>query len=354
VSPPEKRRRAARAWALWFVLPVVAGAAVLCLFLVQVYVPVGREGPPVEVRVTRGMSLRQVADELSARGLIRSTRAFRVAGRLGGMAAHVQAGRYRFSRQESAADILRALREGRMELVRLTVPEGLTARQTAALVELEAGLPAEEFLAYVDTLDASRVLGFSVPGMEGFLFPETYFLGEGASAEEVVRLMVKAFHRAVGDSFPERASRVGLTPLEAVTLASVIERETSVPGERAWVSAVYHNRLRRGWRLEADPTVRFALDRWDGPLTYADLDVDSPYNTYRRVGLPPGPIASPGKASLDAAVGPAPGVEDMFFVARGDGSHEFSRTLDAHLRAMAAARRNSPGGAGPGGRTSAS
>jgi len=296
-------------------------------------------GRQVEFVVTPGMTLGQVAARLADAEIIRSRWAFRLAGRVAGVDTRVKRGRYPLSSDQSSVDILRLLDEGRVALLRFTIPEGLTVEQTAEIIDGQTGVTAEAFLAHVRSVDASSLLGFPADGMEGYLFPDTYLITEDGGAEDIVDTMVEAFHRAVGDSFAREAWSVGLTPHEVVTLASLIEKEAQVAEERPRISAVFHNRLARGRRLEADPTVRYALKRWTGRLTYEALEVDSPYNTYRVAGLPPGPIASPGTASIDAALHPAPGVDDLYFVARGDGSHQFSKTLEAHLRAKEALKR---------------
>jgi UPF0755 protein len=321
----------------------LAVCAVVAVFLVEFHSPMDRSASPVEFEVPPGMTLVRVADGLHESGLVRPRWAFLVGARLTGAETKIKSGRFLISPSQSPSQILRLLQEGRVALQRLTIPEGLTVEQTAAQVAKQMPIQAEAFLAYVDSLDASSLLGFPAPGIEGFLFPNTYFLSDGAGPEDIVRVMVAAFREAVGDSFPAGAWAVGLSPLEVVTLASVIEKETRIPEERGRISAVFHNRLERGWRLEADPTVRYAHGRWDGPLTYKDLEIDSPYNTYRVWGLPPGPIASPGKAAIEAALRPRPEVRDLYFVARGDGTHQFSRTLEEHLRAKAAAKKNHRG-----------
>lgn len=324
----------------WLVFGVgLVAATLLVASLVALYLPPEGESSSVEFAVNPGMTLSEVARSLSDHGLIRNRWLFQVAGRLYGAETRVKSGQYQLSRAQSSVEILRVLLEGRVALERITIPEGLTIEQTADVIAEQAGIPADRFLAYVESLDASGLVGLPVDGMEGFLFPNTYFVSEDATPRELVRVMVEAFHEAVGDSFPERAGAVGLTPSEVVALASVIEKEARVPEERARISAVFHNRLKRGWRLEADPTVRYALNRWEGSLSYRDLEVESPYNTYRVFGLPPGPIASPGRAAIEAALSPEPGSRDLYFVARGDGTHEFSRTLEAHRRAIAAIKR---------------
>ncbi len=324
----------------WVWIGALIGVLVLAAVLaVNLYVPRHRSGSPVEVEVSSGMSLAGVAENLRDEGVIRNRWVFLLAGRWGGVDTRVKTGHYTFSPAQSTAEILRLLRQGSVSLTRLTIPEGLTAEQTAASIERQTGLPVEAFLGHVDSVDASSLLGFPADGMEGFLFPNTYMVSEGVRPQDIVRLMSDAFHEAVGDSFLRKAWAADLSPFEVVTLASIIEKEARVPEERPRISAVFHNRLRKGWRLEADPTVRYALKNWNGLLTYKDLEVDSPYNTYRVRGLPPGPIASPGRASIEAALNPRPDVDDLYFVARGDGSHEFSKTLAAHLRAIDRLRR---------------
>jgi UPF0755 protein len=253
----------------------------------------------------------------------------------------LRAGEYRFDRAYSTAQVIGRLRSGDVVLHPVTIPEGLTLEETAAIVS-ESGFGARETLvaAFRDP-SAVRDLDPSASDLEGYLFPETYRFARGTSPEVVARALVGQFRRAAGLDLASRAASAGLTVREAVTLASLIEEETSLPAERSRVSRVFANRLRRGMPLQCDPTVLYALRR-DGRqvdrLLRAHLVYASPWNTYRNPGLPPGPICSPGRASLDAALAPAPG-DDLYFVAAPGGGHRFSRDLASHQRAVREWRR---------------
>ena len=251
-----------------------------------------------------------------------------------GQATALKAGEYRFSGAMSAADVVARLARGDVYLRAVTFREGLTIRQMAGIFE-DAGFgPAKAFIAAAG--DAQLVGGFdpAARNLEGYLFPDTYALPRAASAPDLVRRMVARFESVMTTDLRQAADALGLSVREVVTLASLIEKETAAPAERPLVSAVYHNRLRQGMGLQCDPTVIYALElrgRFNGNLTRADLAVDSPYNTYRYRGLPPGPIAAPGRLSLEAAVRPAP-VDYVYFVSRNDGTHAFASTLAEHNR----------------------
>jgi UPF0755 protein len=177
------------------------------------------------------------------------------------------------------------------------------------------------------------------PSLEGYLFPDTYVVPWGVSPAEVVSQMLDRLDAVFTDSLFARAVEIGMTPHEVLTLASIVEAEARVPAERPIISAVYHNRLRRGMRLEADPTVAYAMGGFRGRMLFVHLEIDSPYNTYRNKGLPPGPICSPGQAAIRAALYPDPDTDALYFVARGDGSHIFSKTLREHQTAVQKVRR---------------
>ena len=194
---------------------------------------------------------------------------------------------------------------------------------------------AEAYLALVRDTALADSLGVPGPGFEGYLFPETYHVDPAVGAREFLELQVRTFNEVFGE-FEERARNLGYGPREIVTLASIVEAEARVPAERPIISSVYHNRLKRGMLLEADPTVQYALGGHRERVLYEDLEVDSPYNTYRYPGLPPGPIGSPGRASLEAAVAPDTTPYLYFFwVGDSAGTHTFSRTYEEHLRKRA-------------------
>ena len=234
----------------------------------------------------------------------------------------------------SAADVISRIARGDVYLRAVTFREGLTIRQMAGIFE-DAGFgPAKAFIAAA--ADAQLVSGFDpvARNLEGYLFPDTYALPRAASASDLVRRMVARFESVMTAELRQAADALGLSVREVVTLASLVEKETAAPAERPLVSAVYHNRLRQGMGLQCDPTVIYALElrgRFNGNLTRANLAVDSPYNTYRYRGLPPGPIAAPGRLSLEAALRPAP-VDYVYFVSRNDGTHAFASTLTEHNR----------------------
>ena len=270
--------------------------------------------------------------------LIRDPKALAWRLRLGGDAASVQIGEYRVQGPASDMDIAQMLLEGRVLLHELTIPEGLRFDEIALLFD-QAGLAdAAAFLG--EALDPARIASHddAAQDLEGYLFPETYHLPSSMNAAEIVSLMVDRFLVSVGEDYADRAAAVGLSLQEAVTLASMIEEETSLPEERTTISRVFHNRLRLGMRMQCDPTVRYAWYRKGEPvsrLLYKHLPLESPWNTYVIYGLPQGPIANPGLAALEAAVDPAEGGE-LYFVAApgGGGGHVFSRSLKEHERAV--------------------
>jgi UPF0755 protein len=246
----------------------------------------------------------------------------------------LKAGEYRFERAASPLDVVARLMRGDVYLQAVTFPEGLTVREMAALFESQGLGAAKAFSDAAGQADLVRAFDDRARDLEGYLFPDTYRVPRKTTAPDLVKQMVARFTQVFGAEQREAAKASGTTVREIVTLASLVEKETAVPDERPIVAAVYRNRLRIGMGLQCDPTVIYALQRagrFTGNLTRADLAFDSPYNTYRRAGLPPGPIASPGKASLEAALAPAD-VPYLYFVSRNDGSHAFATTLSEHNR----------------------
>jgi UPF0755 protein len=233
----------------------------------------------------------------------------------------------------SISMMLHKLSHAEFEVTRLTVPEGFMLREIAGTVEREVEIDSARFYQAVCDPGLARQLGISSPTLEGYLFPDTYLLSWPISSRDLARLMVERFREVYQEEVAKYANDVGLSTNEIVALASIVQSEAQNESEMSRISAVYHNRLRKGLRLEADPTVAYALGGVRRGLHYSDLKVDSPYNTYRNKGLPPGPICSPGLASLIAAVRPLDGCEDLYFVAAGDGSHFFSKTHEEHMKA---------------------
>lgn len=285
----------------------------------------------VEIAVAPGASARSIGEILAAREVIASPTIFTAAARLSGVAGSLRAGRYRFARGISVAEAIETLRRGGLpDDVEVTIPEGWTLRMIAARLE-EAGFGRAE-----DFLERAK-------GMEGFLFPDTYRFRPDAGLDDIMKAMRGRFDEVCDSSLLADAARRGLDRHRLATLASIVEREARAVDERPVIAGVYHNRLKIGMPLQADPTVVYALGRdWQAQVTYADLEVESPYNTYRRPGLPPGPIGAPGADALAAAARPADHPY-LFFVARADGSgrHDFSKTAAEHARRRAAAKARS-------------
>lgn len=337
-------------WAGAF-LGAAATAAALTAVLVYAFGP----GPdrPMKLRVPEGATLRQIGAILADSGAVHSRVAFELVGRAMGAEHRLRAGRFTVAPHSTPFDVIRHLVSGPFDQNNVTIPEGLTLWETAGLLARAAEIDSARFVGVATDSTCARAYGIGRATLEGYLFPDTYDIPPGAPAEEVLPLLVT---RATGVIAAVMAGADPPPPLapgpeELVILASIVEAEARVAVERPRIAAVYLNRLRRGMNLEADPTVAYAL-RVRRRLFYKDLLVDSPWNTYRVAGLPPTAIASPGRSSLAAvmAAGSGPAGADLYFVAKGDGTHIFSRTLDEHARAVAAVRAARPAGNGANGR----
>lgn len=288
----------------------------------------------VIVTIEPGASLAEIAAELEREGVVWSALATRIEGRRAGLASRLQAGEYELSPARTPAELLRQIAEGRVRTIEIVIPEGWSARQIAERLEAAQLCERKTFLALVDDPMLAADLGVEGPGLEGYLFPATYRFPRRSDARTIARAMVERFLVAWRPLAPEAAA-LGLAMRPAVTLASIVEKETASDAERPLVASVYRNRLARGMKLDSDPTVIYGIPNFDGDLVRAHLeDASNRWNTYARPGLPPGPIASPGEASLRAVVRPVAS-EYLYFVARGDGTHEFSRSYDEHRRAVA-------------------
>ena len=286
------------------------------------------------VDIPTGTSTPGISQRLVTAGVVRDAMTFRVALWLSGQARGLKAGEYRFDRPMSARDVIDMIARGDVYVVPITFREGLTIAETAEVFASSGFGTAEAFVAAAKNPGLVRDLDDEATDLEGYLFPDTYTLPRKTTAERLVERMVAQFRQVVTDELRAEAKARGLSIRQLVTLASLVEKETAKADERPTVAAVYSNRLRIGMGLQCDPTVIYALQRagkFTGNLRRVDLQYDSPYNTYRYPGLPPGPIAAPGKASLEAAARPA-SVDYLYFVSRNDGSHEFARTLPEHNR----------------------
>jgi peptidoglycan lytic transglycosylase G len=303
-------------------LLAVAGA----LYVVDRYQRPGPLASATSIIVPKGAAVPQIAQLLEAADVITEPLIFRLGARLEGLDASLRAGEYRFPPAVSMQQALAMLRQGDTMVRRVTVPEGMMSRQVVSLLAEAEGLEGE--LA-------------AVP-LEGALLPETYGYSWGDSRSDMIRRMSSAMSTTLDELWANRAEGLPLaSPREAVILASIVEKETGVPEERRRVAAVFINRLRLGMKLQADPTVSYAVygaSTPPRPLTFADLQHPSPYNTYLVEALPPGPIANPGRASLQAALRPTQS-DELFFVADGSGGHAFARTLEEHNRNVARSRK---------------
>jgi len=266
--------------------------------------------------------------------VVRDHLTFRVALWMSGEARRLKAGEYRFDRAMTPFEIIDKIARGDVYVINVTFPEGLTIAEMSKIFEAHGLGPASAFVTAARDAAQVRELDPAATDLEGYLFPETYALSRHAGADALVHQMVARFERVLTPELRQAAAAYNLTVRQAVTLASIIEKETARNDERPIVSSVYLNRIRHNMALQCDPTVIYALQRagkYDGNLHREDLGTDSPYNTYRYPGLPPGPIASPGRASLEAAAHPSDS-DFLYFVSRNDGSHQFARTLEEHNR----------------------
>jgi UPF0755 protein len=316
-------------------LVVLAGAGAAAWFFVSVERPYrGYAGEEQFVEIPPGSGSAAMGRRLEEAGVVRSAQAFRLAVWSRGVGHRLQAGEYRFDAPMSAKEVVDKIARGDVYLLPITFREGLTIRQMSEIFESRGFGEASAFVEAAQNAALVHDLDPAARDLEGYLFPDTYALPRRTTAEQLVERMVAGFRRALTDETRERAAARGLSVRELVTLASLVEKETGKPEERELVSAVYSNRLRIGMGMQADPTVIYALEllgQYDGNLTRQNLRVDHPYNTYVYAGLPPGPIAAPGRASLEAAANPAD-VPYLFFVSRNDGSHIFSNTYEEHRR----------------------
>ena len=296
-------------------------------------------GPPVQVIIPRDQSLPEILAQLHQEGVLTHPGLFRFLLRLTRRDRRLFAGEYLLHRPTPVVPLLLTLTSTHPPyLRRLTIPEGLNLEEIARRVESTLGIPAERFLARATDPDLISELHQRYPeipdtlhSLEGYLYPETYLLAAGVDVDQVILAMVKELFARWTPALQQRAEALGWSLHQVLTLASIIEKEAVVPQEKPLISAVFHNRLRRGMPLAADPTVKYVLVRTGRRPSFRDVQVDSPYNTYRYRGLPPGPICSPDIQSIRAALYPAD-VPYLYFVAGPGGRHYFSRTFREHLR----------------------
>jgi UPF0755 protein len=283
----------------------------------------------VAVWIKPGQNFSQTVDQLHKAGLVWHPKRFRWLARLRRDERRIRAGEYVLQASMSPAAVLDTLVRGETLLHRVVIPEGAAIFNIGQILEKAELVSQKDFLRAAFDPNLVKALGIEGDTFEGYLFPETYQFPRGVTAEHIIKKMVAHFRSVFTAALAERARSRGLTTHQVVTVASIVEKETAKPEERPLIAAVFLNRLKRGMRLESDPTVIYGIKGFDGNLTRKDLKAFTPYNTYQIRGLPPGPIASPGRASIEAVLNPS-GQPHLYFVSRNDGSHHFSRTLSEH------------------------
>jgi UPF0755 protein len=335
-----KRRSRKQPWKRFFLFLTLLALAVSVWFGYRVYhkvfYPYQGYAKNAVVRIDSGMPVSTIGRKLQEQGVITSAEYFTRYYRLFFANKKLKAGEYFFDGPLTMRQIIEKLEQGKAILYKVTVKEGLWIGETASIFE-EAGLfPAAEFITACRDSSLVRDIDPDADDLEGYLFPETYMVRKDISAREMAALMVRRFRENFSNAFIWRARDIGFNERQVVILASLIEKETANRDERFLVSSVFHNRLRKHMLLDCDSTIVYALKKsgiYDGDIRWNDLKSTSPYNTRKHRGLPPGPIASPGYASLEAALYPE-NTEYLFFVAKGGGSHFFSKTLAEHNRAV--------------------
>jgi peptidoglycan lytic transglycosylase G len=316
---------------------LLAGAAAIGVW-VYVFLPAPRFSAPQVVTVNRGDSLRTIADKLERAGVVRSSSVFILWAEFSGRARAVKPGDYEFAGGERIGAVLRHLVRGDYLVTIVTIPEGLTIRQIGERLQRARLVCQNDFEFQARRGPLIAALGLGPLGAEGYLFPATYRFSPHADAQAIVAQMLQRFYAQLTPAVEQRLFELHIDARRLVTLASIVEKEARVPGERALIAGVFYNRLRLGMPLQSDPTAQYNPEGEDQPVLAA-VHRRSQFNTYGFVGLPPGAIANPGESSMLAVLYPAR-TDCLYFVARGDGTHIFSRTLKEHARAIASVRKN--------------
>jgi len=314
-------------WGSLAIILIVVG-----LLFFKASLPMSDNTQPQVFEVKSGMTLKQVSQELFRQNLIRSANAFQAIALIQDKEKLIKVGEYYISPSMLPAEILQRITSGKTVLHSITIPEGYRITEIANLLE-EKDL-ADKNIFLQEAKNVELLEGIPTSSLEGYLFPDTYHFGKRTTEAAIINKMVETFkERALKQEFLKRAEDLGFSYHEIITLASLIEKETGKDSERKQISSVFHNRLKKNMLLQTDPTVIYVIDIFDGNIRKRDLNIDSPYNTYRYKGLPPGPIANPGLKSIIAALYPAT-TSNLYFVSKQDGSHKFSATLNEHNRAV--------------------
>lgn len=316
-------KRALGAAAAVVLLGIIAAAA---WFAYAIFGDTSRPGTTKDIVVARGSTFHDIASQLSAQGIIGNETAFRAYAKLKRADTAAHAGEFRFPAHQSAAQVLAQLESGGAQVAQwVTIPEGFTAKQVAQRLQ-DAGIGKASTFTQAFLHDTIVVDGTRTKNLEGFLFPSTYLIPNGASPKTVEAILTAQFRKELPQDAQRQARALGFTVPQIVTLASLIEREAKADDERPLMAGVYYNRLHSGMPLEVDATIEYALPEHHDVITYGDLRTDSPYNTYLHAGLPPTPIANPGLPSLQAAFNPKSSPY-LYYVYKGNGHHAFARTL---------------------------
>jgi len=318
-------------------ITLFAGFSVACCIYLDLKIYAGQPADSQAVEkfmiVNPGQGFKAFSERLYQAGIIKHPAKFNWLARITRQDKSIKAGEYKLSSAMPPGEILEILVNGKVLLHKLTIPEGYQLRQIAALVASLGLAPETDFLKAATDTSLMRKMEIDAETFEGYLFPETYYFPQNAGSEAIISAMVKRFQTVFKPEWESRANVLKLSIHQVVTLASLIEKETGVAFERPIISSVFHNRLKRNMRLESDPTVIYGLADYDGNITRKHLTTPTPYNTYTIYGLPPGPIASPGIDALEAALNPAD-TQFLYFVSRGDKTHQFSTNIKDHNRAV--------------------
>ena len=330
-------RRRSRRLRRTLTLGAIVGV-VLLIGLLLVPANVTKNFEQRQVLIPRGASIEAIADSLHQEGLIGNKKLFVLSARIMGYDRNLKAGQFTIPVGSSTYRILRQLAKGMSAGDMVTIPEGLRVDQIADILHKGAKIDPVRFMALANDSAFMHSIGVPADRVEGYLYPDTYPFYPLLTPQEVMRVMVERSLKVFGEEMALPDAKMGLTLHQLVTLASVVEAEAQVPSERPRIAAVFYNRLHQGMMLQSDPTVLYALGEWRGRVFYKDLDVKSPYNTYRNRGLPPGPICNPGRGAVHAVLFPNADSTELYFVARGDGTHIFTKSWEDHLRAIAMVR----------------
>jgi len=306
------------------------------LIITHVYSFVRQPASPpeaVKLEIEPGSSAWEISKKLQEHGIISDYATFMVVAVVTGKFSHLQAGTYVFEGVHYPLDIMGILFQGKTLRYKITVPEGSDIFDIADIVAATGLISKETFIHIATSKDSAQFFGIEAPSLEGYLYPDTYFLAANMTPLEIMAKMINRFKHIYALEIQQKYQNPDFSLLEIITLASIIEKEAAKPDEKPIISSVFHNRLKKNMKLQSDPTAIYGIDNFDRDILHKDLERDSPYNTYRYKGLPPGPICNPGKDSIAAAIRPKQ-TSYLYFVSKGDRTHAFSKTLREHNRVI--------------------